>query len=221
MSAIYPDRLQGDYAPVWRGERLSFVEQSADDLDAIMQARRWARACADAGDDFERFQRLLESDYCLDAWLEKTPVGRLQAIWAAPAYRTPEHWRETLLGVDGCAVARWRWLCSPLRDEDAIWHDIPNGEEAAYCAALDGLRWEHVRNGPRPDAAPLGRGAERERIVRAAARLRDHWPDWRGTPWRVVANARAESYAAWKREWPKRRAGERLTFEPPVRGQWQ
>lgn len=220
LGAGYPWPIGGDSAPVFKvvngRERWVWVEQSAWEVDAQLQVRRWARACADVADDFKRFQRLLKTDYCLDAWLEKTPVRRLRAIWAAPAYRRPEHWSLTRLGIDGCATARWRWLCSPLRREDAIWHEIPNGEEAAYVAALDLLRWDGMRQkGDKPDLRPLGDGAERKRIVCAAADLRDQWEDWSGRPWHTVAHARRESFAAWEREWPRHRAGERLTFEPP------
>jgi hypothetical protein len=218
--AGYPSNFEGDCAPVFKvvngRKRCVWVEQSAWEVDAIMQAHRWARACSDFGDDFDRFLRLLKTDYCLDEWLAKTPRDKLRAIWATAPYRRPRTWQGTIVGVDGCALKRWRWLCSSLRCEDAIWHRIPNGEEAAYCVALDWLRWEGTgRKGDKPDPRVIGERAEQLRIVHAAADLRDRWKDWRGSPWRVVADARRVSFEAWEREWPRRRAGEGLTFKPP------
>lgn len=181
------------------------------------QAALWARACSDCGDTFARFLALLRTDGAMAPWEASVSTRVLHYIWEKPGYRRPDHWSGTLFGADGCAVDRWEWLCAPLRPEDAIWHRIPHGEEDAFVAALDGLRWEGMgRKGERPDQAPIGKGAERERIVKAAVKLRDRWKDWKGTPWRVVANARAESYRAWEREWPARRAGEPLTFVKPA-----
>lgn len=225
-------RLAPDYDGDLAGIPLSRPPRFSPDRNGVMprteaaHAALWARCCADHADDFPRFLRLLRADYGLADWVDAQSRRALRAIWAKPQYRRPAHWAFTLRGVDGCAADRWDWLCAPLSEGQRAFHAIPDGFEAEYCEAFELLRFQSMR-GRHPDMVrPKGKArlpkAMWAEIVAGAREIRDRADDWSGSPWRVVKHARAVSRKAWKREWPQRRAGERLTFEPPIpRGHFQ
>ncbi len=103
------------------------------------------------------------------------------------------------------ARARWRRWTAALEPADSIFHEMPDGEEAAYCAAFDLSKWDYAKHAlrhdaPKPDLAPL-KALPLEvafAVLERAHALTERWlrrGGGRGAPWRVIADARARARA--------------------------
>lgn len=119
---------------------------------------------------------------------------------------------------------RWRRWTASLGAADAIFHEMPDDEEAEYCEALDWYKWDYVtkvfgrvereppQSANRLIFERLGK-AHVFAVLEAAHALNQRWlrgGGGHGAPWRVIANARNNARACDHIDFYRVRAGKNI-----------